>query len=126
MTTTSSGGRTKRRAKGGGSPEPPRLRSVVRISIDRETLAALDKQALAAQLGIGLIAGWLASWIVGGSGLLRYALTGVVGSFVGASLLDRLGIELSIRNPLTNRIVTAVIGAVLVFNYLTWGSPGGV
>ena len=112
MTPTSSGGRTKRRPNGGGSPEPPRLRSVIRISIDRKALAALDKQALAAQLGIGLVAGWLASWIVGGSGLLRYALTGVVGSFVGAFLLDRLGI--GIRNPLTSRIVTAVIGAVLI------------
>ena len=114
MTTTSSGNRTKRRSNGGSSPEPPRLRSVVRISINREALAALDKQALAAQLGIALIAGWLASWIVGGSGLLRYAITGVVGSFVGALVVDRLGVELGIRNPLTSRIVTAVIGAVLV------------
>ena len=114
MTTTSSGSRTKRRSNGGASPEPPRLRSLVRITINREALAALDKQALAAQLGIGLVAGWLASWIVGGSGLLRYALTGVIGSFVGAFLLDRLGIELGIRNPLTSRIVTATIGAVLV------------
>jgi uncharacterized membrane protein YeaQ/YmgE (transglycosylase-associated protein family) len=93
---------------------PPRLRPLVRITINREALAVLDKQALAAQLGIGLVAGWLASWIVGGSGLLRYVLTGVVGSFVGAFLLDRLGIELGIRNPLTSRIVTATIGAVLV------------
>ena len=113
MTTTSSGGRTKRRPNGGASPEPPR-RPIVRITINREALAALDKQALAAQLGIGLVAGWLASWIVGGSGLLRYVLTGVVGSFVGAFLLDRLGIELGIRNPLTSGIVTATIGAVLV------------
>jgi uncharacterized membrane protein YeaQ/YmgE (transglycosylase-associated protein family) len=113
MTTTSSGGRTKR-SNGGGSPEPPRLRPLVRITINREALAVLDKQALAAQLGIGLVAGWLASWIVGGSGLLRYVLTGVVGSFVGAFLLDRLGIELGIRNPLSSRIVTATIGAVLV------------
>jgi uncharacterized membrane protein YeaQ/YmgE (transglycosylase-associated protein family) len=114
MTTTSSGGRTKRRPNGGGSPEPPCHRPLVRITVNREALAALDKQALAAQLGIGLVAGWLASWIVGGSGLLRYALTGVVGSLVGAFLLDRLGIELGIRNPLTSRIVTATIGAVLV------------
>jgi len=106
--TTSSSGRTKQRPNGGGSPKPPRLRPLVRISINREALAAIDKQALAAQLGIGLVAGWLASWIVGGSGLLRYALTGVVGSFVGALVLDRIG------NPLANRIVTATIGAVLV------------
>ena len=74
MTITSSGGRTKRRRNDGGSPEPRRFRWPIRISIDREALAALDKQALAAQLGVSLIAGWLASWIVGGSGLLRYAL----------------------------------------------------
>jgi len=83
MTTTSSNGRTKRPPNGGDSPKPSRLRSVVRITIDREAVADVHKQALAAQLGIGLVAGWLASWIVGGSGLLRYALTGVVGSFVG-------------------------------------------
>ena len=93
---------------------PPRLRPLVRITINREALAVLDKQAFAAQLGIGLVAGWLASWIVGGSGLLRYALTGLLGSFVGALVLDRTGIELGIRNALAGRIVTATIGAVLV------------
>lgn len=93
-------------------PHPPR--SPVRISIDREALAAIDKQALAAQVGIGLVAGWLASWIVGGSGLLRYVLTGMVGSFVGGFLLERLGIDLGLRSELTRRIVTATIGAVLV------------
>jgi uncharacterized membrane protein YeaQ/YmgE (transglycosylase-associated protein family) len=111
---TSNSGRTKRRPNGGGTPEPPRLRPIVRISINRAALADIGKQALAAQLGIGLVGGWLASWIVGGSGLLRYALTGVVGSFVGALVLDRIGIELGIRNPLASRIVTATIGAVLV------------
>ena len=31
-------------------------------------------------LAIGLIAGWLASWIVGGSGLLTYLISGVLGA----------------------------------------------
>src|SRR5688500_2696513 len=114
MNTTSNGGRTKRRPNGGGSPVPPRLRPLVRITINREALTVLDKQALAAQLGIGLVAGWLASWIVGGRGRLRCARRGLVGSLLGALLLRRLRIERGIRNSLTSRIVTAPIGAVLV------------
>lgn len=96
------------------SPAPPSSRLPVRISLDREALAALDKRALAAQVGIGLVAGWLASWVVGGSGLLRYVLTGMAGSFVGGFLLDRLGIDLGLRSPLATRIATATIGAVAV------------
>ena len=72
---------------------PPGYRSPIRISIDHEALAALNKRALGAQIGIGVVAGWLASWLVGGSGLLRYVITGLVGSLVGALVLERLGID---------------------------------
>ena len=37
----------------------------------------MDKRAIAAQVGIGIVAGWLASWLVGGSGLLHYVVTGL-------------------------------------------------
>ena len=90
------------------------FRSSIRISIDHEALATLDKRAIAAQVGVGVVAGWLASWVVGGSGLLQYVLTGLVGSLVGGILLERLGIDLGIRNPLAHRIATATIGAVTV------------
>ena len=93
---------------------PLGYRSPIRISIDHEALAALNKRALGAQIGIGVVAGWLASWLVGGSGLLRYVITGLVGSLVGALVLERLGIDLSIRSPLMNRIATATLGAVIV------------
>jgi uncharacterized membrane protein YeaQ/YmgE (transglycosylase-associated protein family) len=93
---------------------PSGFRSPIRISIDHEALAALDKRAIAAQVGIGVVAGWLASWLVGGSGLLRYVITGLVGSLVGGILLERLGIGLGIRNPLAHRIATATMGAVIV------------
>lgn len=63
---------------------------------------------------IGLVAGWLASWLVGGSGLIRYALTGMIGSCLGAIFLDRLGVDLGLQNDLARRIATATIGAVLV------------
>ena len=114
MTKPPPGNRTKTRSRSRNPAEPSRFRSPIRVSIDREALAAIDKQALAAQVGTGLVAGWLASWIVGGSGLLRYVLTGMAGSLVGAFLLERLAIDLGLRSELAQRVVTATIGAVLV------------
>lgn len=105
--------RTKQRRRP-TAPEPVGFRPPIRISIDREMLAAMDKRAVAAQVGIGLAAGWLASWIVGGSGLLRYLITGLVGSLVGGILLERLGLGLGIDNPHLSRIATATLGAVVV------------
>lgn len=101
--------RTKRQAG-----PPAGFRSPVRLSIDHEALAALDKRAIAAQVGIGVAAGWLASWLVGGSGLLQYIVSGLAGSLIGGFLLDHLGIDLGIRSQLASRIVTATLGAVIV------------
>lgn len=63
---------------------------------------------------IGLVAGWLASLVVGGGGLLRYLVVGVIGSFVGGYLLGALGVNLGIKNALASKVVTATIGAVVV------------
>lgn len=92
----------------------PERKPLVRIEVDREALAAIDKRAVAAQLGVGLAAGWLASWVVGGSGLIRYVATGLIGAFVGGYVLEKLGLDLGIKNPLAARIATATIGASLV------------
>jgi len=96
------------------APEPPGIRLPIRISVDREALNALDKRAIAVQAGIGVVAGWLASWLVGGLGLLQYVITGLAGSLVGGFLLERFGIDLGIRNETASRIATATIGAVVV------------
>lgn len=63
---------------------------------------------------IGLIAGFLASIVVGGGGLIRYLLSGVIGAFVGTWLLKALGVNLGIRNELASQIATATIGAIVV------------
>ena len=65
-------------------------------------------------LVIGAIAGWLASWIVGGSGLLGYLLSGVLGALVGGYLFTALRIKLPIRNVWLSQIVTATVGAIIV------------
>jgi uncharacterized membrane protein YeaQ/YmgE (transglycosylase-associated protein family) len=96
------------------APEPTGARLPIRMSVDREALEALDKRAIAVQVAIGVVAGWLASWFVGGSGLLQYVITGLAGSLVGGFLLERMGIDLGIRNQTASRIATATIGAVVV------------
>lgn len=74
----------------------------------------VDTQALIVMAIIGIVAGWLASWVVGGGGLIRYLITGVLGAFVGGFALNAAGINLGIKNPLASQIVTAAIGAIIV------------
>jgi uncharacterized membrane protein YeaQ/YmgE (transglycosylase-associated protein family) len=70
--------------------------------------------SLAAFLLIGLVAGWLASLIVGGSGLIAYLVSGVTGAFVGPVVLDALRVNLAIGGPLVSMILVSAIGAVIV------------
>ncbi len=63
---------------------------------------------------IGLVAGWLASLVVGGGGLLRYIITGIIGAFVGTFVLGALGIKLRLGNSVLEQIVTAAVGAIIV------------
>ena len=62
---------------------------------------------------IGLIAGWLASFVTGGGGLIRYLVSGLIGSFVGGLVLNWAGITLSIGNPFLHEVVAATIGAII-------------
>jgi uncharacterized membrane protein YeaQ/YmgE (transglycosylase-associated protein family) len=71
-------------------------------------------RAIVIFLVIGLVAGWLASLIVGGGGLLTYLLSGVIGAFVGGYLFRALNIRLPIRNIWISQIITATIGAIIV------------
>jgi len=63
---------------------------------------------------IGLVAGFLASIVVGGGGLVTWLVSGVIGAFVGGFLLNAAGINLGIRNEVVSQIVTATIGAIVV------------
>jgi uncharacterized membrane protein YeaQ/YmgE (transglycosylase-associated protein family) len=65
-------------------------------------------------LAIGLVAGWLAGLVLGGGGVLRNLIVGVIGAFVGGWLLSAAGISLPIGNALVSQIITATIGAIVV------------
>jgi uncharacterized membrane protein YeaQ/YmgE (transglycosylase-associated protein family) len=75
----------------------------------------VETRAIVIFLIIGLIAGFIASLLVGGGGgILRYLLTGVIGAFVGGLLFEALHIDLGIRNKVVSEIVVASVGAIIV------------
>jgi len=64
---------------------------------------------------VGLVAGVLASMLMGGTGygLIGDIIIGIVGAFVGGWLFDRLGVN-SPFSGLAGTIFTAFIGAVVL------------
>ena len=75
----------------------------------------MDPKSIIAVLVIGLIAGWLASFIVGGGGgLLKYIIWGVIGSIVGGIVVPMVGLQISVGSPFVSQIIVATIGAVVV------------
>ena len=73
-----------------------------------------EPQSLLLILAIGLIAGWLAHLIMGGGGLIRDLITGLIGAVVGGFIVHGFGVPLPISNPLIADIVISTIGAVVV------------
>jgi len=61
---------------------------------------------------IGLIAGWLATQILGGRGGLSYNLAiGLVGAIVGGFLFEKL--NLHVMPDFWGNLITATIGAII-------------
>ena len=64
---------------------------------------------------IGLIAGWLASLVVGGAGgLLGYLVAGLIGSVVGGWLAARLNWRLNLGNAFVEQLIISAVGAIIV------------
>ena len=73
-----------------------------------------NTQALVLFLIIGLIAGWLAGLLLGGGGLIRNLVVGVIGAFVGGFVVQALQINIGLGSPLLNQLAVATIGAIVV------------
>jgi uncharacterized membrane protein YeaQ/YmgE (transglycosylase-associated protein family) len=84
------------------------------ISNDGLKGVQMDRTNVVIALLMGLVAGWLASFIVGGGGLVQYLVSGVLGSFVGSYVLNKTAINIGIKNEIARDVATATIGAVIV------------
>ena len=74
----------------------------------------MDQKNIIIALLMGLLAGWLASFVVGGGGIVQYLISGVLGSFVGSYALNKAGLNMGIQNEIGRDVATATIGAVIV------------
>ena len=75
----------------------------------------VDAQKLIIWAIIGIVAGWLASVVIGGGGgMLRYLITGLIGAFVGGFVFQMAGWRLNLGNEWLEQIVIAAIGAIIV------------
>ena len=77
-------------------------------------MARMDAKAIIVAVVVGIVAGWLASLVVGGDGIVYYAVIGLVGSVVGNFLLNALGIKLPIGEPIVGQVVVGAIGAIVL------------
>ncbi len=70
--------------------------------------------ALLVLLIVGLVAGWLASVVLGGGyGVVGDILVGVAGAYIGGPVLRALGIHVPWRG-ITGQIVVAFVGALVL------------
>lgn len=66
---------------------------------------------------VGLVAGVLASLVVGGVGLVGDIIVGIVGAFVGGWIFGKLGVSTPFAG-LAGVIFTAFIGAIVLLTIL--------
>ncbi len=87
----------------------------------------MSNQGVLITLAIGIIAGWLASKVVHGtgSGLIGDLVIGILGAFIGGWLLPKLGIFLGVG--FVPAVINATAGAVilLIIIRMVRGSNGG-
>ncbi len=63
----------------------------------------------------GLIAGWLAGLLLGGGGLIRNAVVGIIGAILGGALVQMGLLNLPINlGGWGNQILVSTVGALIV------------
>ena len=85
----------------------------------------MSGESLLTLIVVGIIAGWLASQIVQGTGLglIGDLVIGIAGAFVGGLLMPRLGIHLG--TGILMMIINAAIGAIILLLLIRLVSSGG-
>ncbi len=74
-----------------------------------------QSRSIVAWVIVGILAGGLASLVVGGGGgLLGWLIAGLIGSVVGGFLAQQLKINLKFGNPFLEQLVISFGGAIVV------------
>ena len=65
---------------------------------------------------VGLVAGWLSGLLLGGGGLIRNLIVGVLGAYVGGLLVHSglLKMPFDVPFPYGNQVAVATVGAIIV------------
>jgi uncharacterized membrane protein YeaQ/YmgE (transglycosylase-associated protein family) len=74
----------------------------------------LDWRVIAPTVALGTVTGFAASLVVGGGGLLRHAVVGLLGMLVGQGLVRLTGWRVRTGYARLDEMAMAVIGAILV------------
>jgi uncharacterized membrane protein YeaQ/YmgE (transglycosylase-associated protein family) len=74
----------------------------------------VDWRVLAPTIALGTVTGFVASLIVGGGGLVRHAVVGVLGMLVGQGLVRLTGWRVRTGHRFLDEMAMAVLGAILV------------
>jgi uncharacterized membrane protein YeaQ/YmgE (transglycosylase-associated protein family) len=77
----------------------------------------MEMESLLIMIVVGLVAGWLAGQVVKGRGLglVGDIVVGILGSFIAAWLLPKLGVALPpIGSPMITLILYSAIGAIIL------------
>ncbi|WP_245973889.1 GlsB/YeaQ/YmgE family stress response membrane protein [Bosea caraganae] len=73
-----------------------------------------DWRVLVPTILFGTVTGFAASLVVGGGGLVRHAVVGVLGMLVGQGLVRLTGWRIRTGNGFVDEAAMAVLGAILV------------
>jgi uncharacterized membrane protein YeaQ/YmgE (transglycosylase-associated protein family) len=84
------------------------------------TRLPVDWRPLLATAIVGMAGGWTASLLVGGSGLLRYLVTGVIGALAAEHISEKLGWRISVGHAWLDKVVVAALGAIAVVLLARW------
>ena len=75
----------------------------------------MNTQQIIIVVVVGIVAGWLASFVVGGpSSLIGFLVTGIIGAFVGSFVFSAAGWKVNLGNEIADSIVISAIGAIIV------------
>jgi uncharacterized membrane protein YeaQ/YmgE (transglycosylase-associated protein family) len=103
------------------APRKPAAREADTIAAERIEILppprrslVLDWRKLAPTIALGTATGFVASLIVGGGGLLRHAVVGLLGMLVGQGIVRATGWRVQTGHRAVDEAAMAVIGAILV------------